>query len=146
MAAIKQVRTNFIAALSSLTEPVLEERDERAPIRPSEAPCYVVAERGATIGELNINENSGMQHTGIILLAAVTPGSASETGRDRALDMLTAAINLLMQDPTLGGTVQEVRLVDYGGEDQLGTDIAAVPATFEVDFWTTDEDLTTLIY
>lgn len=144
--AIKQVRANVVTSIQQVVASVLEQRDDNDPLTAEELPCVLVAERGSSIQQVEGQLGGTMTHTGLIQVAACSMGSSNSSARDQALDLLTLAINRLLSDFTLGGTVQEVRLVDYGGEDQIGSDVAAVPASFEVDFCTSNEDVGTLIY
>lgn len=145
MAAIETVRALLVAKMQSLGFSILQFRDENDAISIDEMPCAAIEEGDTEIIELEGRAGGTMLHRATFFMTFAAVATTGASARTNAYAMLGLAANALLVDYNLGGNVVEVKLVKYGGEEQMANDAAAILLETAIDFCTSTSDWNTLV-
>lgn len=144
--AVIQVQDLLKAELEAIPLTVFTDRDDDDKVLQSEAPCVVIEEAGIVLQfPEGTVRGSTVWHDTTFLLTAITVDAAGSSKKAAAHEMIGQIVARLDIDPTLGGKVQDVLPLNYGGENAQGNAIGGVPLEIKVQFCTPKSDWTQLI-
>lgn len=146
MAAIFAVRALLNAKIAGLGFLVKEFRDENDAISVDDTPCVLIREGDVEILQIEGTAGGTATHRAPFFITFAAREAGGKSGRENAYDMLATTVNAMSADYSLGGQVQEVLPLRYGGEDEMANDAAAVMLEIRIDFCTSNADWNTLIF
>lgn len=145
MAAIHEVRGLLAGKVATLNFRALVDQDGDTPAELSDCPAVIIQEDGAQIERLEGHSGGTMTHRGTFLLTCCARAQGNATAREAAYAIMSAVINALLADYTLGDKVQEILPISYGGEVPQGNDVEGIGLDLEIVFCTSNTDFDTLI-
>lgn len=145
MAAVFVVRGLLKDTLEAAGLTALEYRTAEDAVQAEELDCVLISEGESTIEYFEGQAGGTVYHRTRFFLEFMARATKTQTKREAAYELFTTGINALMADYTLGGQVENLLPVTYGGEEDDGKDFASVLLDLDVLFATGTADWATLL-